>query len=259
MRIHKEQSGFTLMEIVVATTIFAVVVAALMSMFNYTLKINRRGEALRQASQSMRDLVEFITKEVRNGAIDYRTPGTATGSAPGALGPCGSGGMPAITQPGGAGNPITSIGDTYNSQDNKFAVQTSEGDIECFYLAYGPGFNVVGKSVGDYVGSGVFAAETSTAPARNPKPALAMQKSNVAGSVEMLTAPNVSIQRLMFFVRPTCDPNWGLCSSYGNSYPKMQPFVTIVAQFRVNLPTGEQTDIYYQTTVSSNKYDIPTH
>ena len=40
-------------------------------------------------------------------------------------------------------------------------------------------------------------------------------------------------------------------------YPKLQPFVTIFAKFVANLPTGENVPIYYQTSVSSNQYDIP--
>lgn len=67
----KNQSGFTLMEIVVSTTIFATVLTLMLSLFNYTLKINRRTEALRQVTQGMRNFTEYIVKEVRNGQIDY--------------------------------------------------------------------------------------------------------------------------------------------------------------------------------------------
>ena len=67
----KNQTGFTLMEIVVATTIFAVVTVALLSLFNYILKINRRSQALTQAADGMRNFVEFLTKQIQNGQIDY--------------------------------------------------------------------------------------------------------------------------------------------------------------------------------------------
>jgi prepilin-type N-terminal cleavage/methylation domain-containing protein len=38
MRFRKTQSGFTLMEILVSTTIFATSVVLMLSLFNYTLK-----------------------------------------------------------------------------------------------------------------------------------------------------------------------------------------------------------------------------
>lgn len=71
---QKIQRGFTLTEIVVATTIFATVITVMFSLFNYTLKINRRTEALRQASQGVRNFTEFLVKEIRNGKIDYQSP-----------------------------------------------------------------------------------------------------------------------------------------------------------------------------------------
>lgn len=70
-RPFENQTGFTLMEIVVATTLFVVTLTLMLSLFNYTLKINRRTEALRQASQGMRNFTEYLTKEIRNGKIDY--------------------------------------------------------------------------------------------------------------------------------------------------------------------------------------------
>ena len=63
----KNSAGFTLMEIVVATTLFAIVFSSLLGLFNYILKINRKSEALRQASQGARDFVEYLVKEIRNG------------------------------------------------------------------------------------------------------------------------------------------------------------------------------------------------
>jgi prepilin-type N-terminal cleavage/methylation domain-containing protein len=67
------QQGFTIMEIVVATTIFATVVTIMMVLFNYTLQINRRVDALRQSAQGTRNFIEFLVREIRNGKIDYVT------------------------------------------------------------------------------------------------------------------------------------------------------------------------------------------
>lgn len=65
------QSGFTLVEIIVSTAIFTVVVAALLTLFNSTLSINRRVQAQRQVSQGTRNFTEMIAREIRNGRIDY--------------------------------------------------------------------------------------------------------------------------------------------------------------------------------------------
>lgn len=237
-------AGFTLMEILVATTVFAIVVAALMSMFNYTLKINRRSESLRQATQGMRDLIELLAKEVRSGQIDYGVlGGQAQNVANYPLGACTA---PTV---GSSGNPIP-VGDTYTQQSNKFAILTSGGDYECFFLAEGPGNSDGPGGTPLAVGTPVNGFGSS---ATNPNPILAMKKNTLP--LEIITPLNLSVQKVMFMVRPLCDPYSPGCSSY-SGYPKVQPFVTILAQFRVVLPTGEKTDIYYQTSVSSNKYDI---
>ena len=67
------QQGFTIMEILVATTIFVISVTIMMVLFNYTLKINRQVDALRQSSQGTRNFAEFLVREIRNGKIDYVT------------------------------------------------------------------------------------------------------------------------------------------------------------------------------------------
>src|SRR3989344_4560503 len=83
----KSGAGFTLIEVVVATTIFAIVAAAMMALFNFTLKINRRAEALRQATQGIRNFTEYIVKIVRNGRIDYGIEKDLSGLNS-AVGPC---------------------------------------------------------------------------------------------------------------------------------------------------------------------------
>lgn len=246
----KNCEGFTLMEIMVASAIFAVVVSALMVIFNYTLKINRRTESVRQASQGMRNFIEFLVKEVRNGQIDFGVVSgqTLNSNAFYSTGPC----KPPATGVGG---------DTYLPQSNRLAVVTLEGDYECFYLAEGPG-NTDGAA-GANLATGLPLAGASpnslVSNPGNPKPVLAMKKSTIPlGNFEILSPPNVSVQRLSFIVRPMCDPYSSGCTTNAVvGYPKIQPFVTIIAQFQLDLPTGEVTTIYYQTSVSTNKYDIP--
>jgi prepilin-type N-terminal cleavage/methylation domain-containing protein len=68
---QNSELGFTLMEILVATAIFTVVVSAMLVLFNNTLQINRRVQSLRQVSQGTRNFTEMISREIRNGRIDY--------------------------------------------------------------------------------------------------------------------------------------------------------------------------------------------
>ncbi len=65
------QQGFTLMEIIVATAIFVTVVTAVLALFDYVLQVNRRVQAVRQVAQGTRAFTETLSREIRNGRIDY--------------------------------------------------------------------------------------------------------------------------------------------------------------------------------------------
>ena len=218
------QTGFTIVEIVVATTLFAVTITALLALFNYVLKINRRTEALRQASQGMRNFVEFFAKEIRNGQIDYGIVNNGGGISPTwPIGPCGTDPL------------LTTVGqDSYNAKENKLALFTDDGLEECIFYA---------DDNNNFVGHGVFAAPSGK------KYSLAIQKTGVS-SVQILNPPNFSVDSMAFYIRPARDP-------YTSPFVKIQPMVTISIKFNVQLPTGETQPIYYQTTISSNRYDIP--
>ncbi len=248
---QKSGAGFTLMEIVVATSIFVVVFMALLALFNYTLKINRRSEALRQASQGMRSFVEFLVKEIRNGQVDYLVNnGTTNGQYinNNANVPCRPPGTP-------GGDVVSTITDTYYSKDNKLGIINTEGVEECFYL---------GKADGSYIDTPGGAPVTFGSAGTSLT--LAMVKSGVS-QTQILTPPNLSIQKLMFLISPVCNPYMASvddvpagvgCKNFSQHRPAMQPVVTILIKFMTLLPTGESVPIYYQTSVSTNKYDIPT-
>ena len=224
----KSGAGFTLVEIVVATGIFAIVAVAMMALFNYTLKINRRAEALRQATQGIRNFTEYIVKIVRNGKIDYGVRPDLTGVNT-SIGPCTG------PQPSGLGN------ETYEEKDNRLGLYSEDGSERlCLYL---------GNTAGAYVGSGIYNGKT-----------LVLQKG--ASFNQILNPPYFEIENLMFLIRPLEDPYYdppappppcpGSCTPEGR-----QPFVSIIIKAIAKLPTGEVQPIYYQTTISSDKYDIP--
>ncbi len=238
----KSGAGFTLMEIMVATVIFAIVAVALLSLFNYVLKINRRGEALRQATQDSRDFVEFLVKEVRNGQIDYYVD---SGNVK--YGPRINNDSPqAPCRPPLPPGSTVSVGDSpiYNTKSNWLGIINTDNVKECFYYAKADGVIYV-----DTIGS-IPSHFDST---NNGGSTLAMEKDNIT-AIQKLNPPNARIDNLMFIVRPQKDP---YTKPAGGSVPKIQPTVVIIIKFMVLLPTGEQVSMYYQTAVSENKYDIP--
>lgn len=191
--------GFTLIEIIVSTTIFAVVLTLMLTLFNYTLKINRRAEALRQATQGARNFTEFLIKEIRNGRIDYGPPPA---------------GLP----------PVAPCATTYNNSfqgDDRLGLVNLDNEQECIYLS-GTDLMMVKQ-----VGTNLFPA----------------QRLNPAG---------VEITHLKFHVRPATN-------AYDTVTPqRVQPFVTMLITFRVQLGQGEQPVVIpYQTTISTDQYDIP--
>jgi hypothetical protein len=220
----------------VATVIFAIVTVSLLSLFNYVLKINRRGEALRQAAQDSRDFVEFLVKEVRNGQIDYYVNNGLRYNSSyinnDSNVPC--------RPPGNLGDTVTSL-PTYQAKSNWLGIINTDNIQECFYYANGTAYV-------DSVG-GIPTIFDSASGAN----ALVLEKQGIT-SLQKLNPPNSRIDNLMFLVRPQNDP---YSSSTGFSLPKIQPSVVIIIKFVVKLPTGEQVPIFYQTAVSENKYDIP--
>lgn len=223
------QKGFTLMEIVVATTIFAVVATAMMSLFNYTLKINRRTEAIRQATQGMRTFVEGMVKQIRNGQIYYGV----THSSPQTMATDNS----SVCGPGSVANSY------YLDKENRIRILDTDGVDTCVYLA---------DAAQNYVGTGVYSGSN-----------LVIEKlvKNVYVK-QTLNPPNFYIDNLAFIIRPVCDPYNNCNNAAPNVYasnlpPRIQPEASVFMKIRVKLPTGEQVQLYYQTSVSSNKYDIP--
>ncbi len=63
--------GFTLIEALVATALFAFVISSMAGVYISTLKIDRKTRAQRAMAQNARFITEFITKEVRSGRINY--------------------------------------------------------------------------------------------------------------------------------------------------------------------------------------------
>lgn len=78
MKLLRQQSGrtdgFTLIEAVTSTAVFAFFIASLLGVYLSTLRLDSRTRAQRAVSDNARFIMEFLAKEVRNGRIDYNAP-----------------------------------------------------------------------------------------------------------------------------------------------------------------------------------------
>jgi len=70
-QIPDSNQGFTLIEAVVATALFAFVVSSIIGVYISTIQLDRKTRALRTVAQNARFISEYLAKEVRNGTIDY--------------------------------------------------------------------------------------------------------------------------------------------------------------------------------------------
>lgn len=65
------QKGFTIIEAVVATSVFAFVVASALGVYMAVLQLDSKTRAERAVQQNARFIMDYIAKEIRNGVIDY--------------------------------------------------------------------------------------------------------------------------------------------------------------------------------------------
>ena len=103
---QRTQRGFTLIEAIVATALFTVLVGAVINVYLYTVKLNRRTTSVRAVSENSIFISEFLSKEIRNGQVDYGL----NGSVPS---PCSS--LP--------------------TSGASLAIYNVTGDHDCFYLS----------------------------------------------------------------------------------------------------------------------------
>jgi len=111
LQLPKTQKGFTLIESIVATALFVIVVTAIMSVYNSVLDLNRRTDAIRAASQDARYYSEFLSKELRNmQGFDYSGKFVTNNDCPS----------------------VTSQGAPDEGGTTSLAIININGDYECF-------------------------------------------------------------------------------------------------------------------------------
>lgn len=197
----KNQTGFTLIEVLVSTSIFIIVVSAMLGLFDYTLKINRRVQALREVVQGTRTFTETLTREIRNGRIDYSswTPECA------------------------ASNYLV-------TSNQSLSLIDKSGDKLCFYFD-----STTGKF------------------------SLKRQSPSGVDTAQVFDSPNFTVLKssFSFGILPETDPNVDRNPDpLITDYPRIQPLVIIAAQFIVTSNVLNSATINYETTISTDVYDI---
>jgi prepilin-type N-terminal cleavage/methylation domain-containing protein len=189
------ESGFTLVEIIVSTAIFVVVISSMLTLFNYTLKINRRVQALREVTQGAAAFTESLAREIRNGRIDYSS-----------------------WTPECDASKYDSIG------TKSLAITTKSGDKLCYYFD------------------------------SDSKMYLKRQSLDKVVTEPIINSTVFSIDNTSFYFKvfPKTNPN----VTINGAYPGIQPFVTFMARFVLDDGKNPLTDLYYQSTISTDVYDI---
>jgi prepilin-type N-terminal cleavage/methylation domain-containing protein len=75
------QSGFSLVELLVATTIFAVVVAGVSQLFTSALDIQRRAIGVQKIEENAQYVIESISREVRVSTVESANAPCGAGSS----------------------------------------------------------------------------------------------------------------------------------------------------------------------------------
>ncbi|MBX4187901.1 MAG: prepilin-type N-terminal cleavage/methylation domain-containing protein [Candidatus Doudnabacteria bacterium] len=70
IRSHK-QKGFTIIEAIVAASVFAIAIVSSLGVYIATLQLDQKSRAERDVLQNGRFIMEYLSKEIRNGSIDY--------------------------------------------------------------------------------------------------------------------------------------------------------------------------------------------
>ena len=121
--IHQKQKGFTIIEALIATFLFSVTMSSIIGVYLSTIKLHRRANAIRTVTENVRYISESLSKEIRNGNIDWNEPKPASADTA-----CGR--TPVV-------NP-----------DYRLAIVNVEGDRICYYLGDSFGLR---SSTGEYL------------------------------------------------------------------------------------------------------------
>jgi hypothetical protein len=121
--LHKKQKGFTIMEALIATFLFSVTMSSIIGIYLSTVKLHRRANAIRTVTENVRYISESLSKEIKNGTIDWAEPKPFTADTA-----CGR-------------TPVA-------NPDWRLPIVNVDGDRICYYLGDTFGFR---SSTGEYL------------------------------------------------------------------------------------------------------------
>lgn len=67
----RRQKGFTIIEAVVSAGVFAFIVSSILGVYMATIQLDSKTRAERAVQQNARFIMDFLSKEIRNGSINY--------------------------------------------------------------------------------------------------------------------------------------------------------------------------------------------
>ena len=67
----KSGDGFTLIEAIVSTAVFAFLISSVLGVYMATLQLDKKSKAFRVVTQNARFISGYINKEVTNGSVNY--------------------------------------------------------------------------------------------------------------------------------------------------------------------------------------------
>jgi hypothetical protein len=213
----KKQTGFTLIEAIVATALFAFVVTSVLGVYMSVLRLDTRTRALRAVADDGRFIMDFLAKEIRNGRIayeDYTNNLTCK----------------------------TSCGATYSPTDLYIVNQNDEHERIYFYdrtagaVETNHSCNPSGNICDLYLTKGAGAGQI------NPCTGVVMP----AGTTQ-LNSCNVKVTQLRIYTLPIGDP-------FGGTTYNFQPHVVISLELTAKYNDRDSVKVDLQSTFSTLYY-----
>lgn len=209
------RAGFTLVEMLIATSLFSVVILTSTDIFLRVQRAQRQAAILEKTQDITRFFLTRVAQEVRSGSIDYEY----------------------YNDPGGLKN------DQYTKQGNgqiasqTLALRTAEGERLLFKT----------RPKGD-------ASCAPTTPDEDVSPCLIIATTAPVSQAERMNPPGYTIQKLLFVITPGSDP-FSIDPATNDFQSNAQPKVTIMLTVQSTLAGIKQPfNLTTQTTVATREY-----
>jgi len=208
-------AGFTLVEMLVATSLFSVIILTATDIFIRVQRAERQAAVLEKTQDIVRFFLTRISQEVQSGSIDYDYYGSSLQNDP-------------YTK-----KDVTQI------FSQTLALRTSQGErIQFTSPPQNTDYNSICNSTDVRVV--LF-------------PCLVIAKTYPNTQAERMNPPGFTITKLMFYITPSSDPfTVGATNDFQSN---AQPKVTIMLSVRSTVPGIKAPyDLSVQTTVSTREY-----